>query len=116
MLELGCGGGHNLAHLAAHHGARATGIDHDPTKIERARASYGTIPDLTFIQADAAPYLAARPSASLDLCLSIFGAYSFTDPVPLLVETARVLRPGGLLAATFRATDTTDLVLVLQRR
>lgn len=114
-VELGCGGGHNLAHLVVHCRCRAVGIDHDPAQIERARRLYGTIPGLVFVHADAATYLHARPPALADLCLSIFGAFSFTDPGPLAAGAARALRPQGLLALTLRATSTTDMVLILTR-
>ncbi|GGP01276.1 class I SAM-dependent methyltransferase [Nonomuraea glycinis] len=118
VAELGCSGGHNLAHLAVHHCAEAVGIDHDPRKIQRARTLYGNVPRLAFVRADAIAYLRSLPPASLDLCLSIFGVFSFlepTEPGPLLTATARVLRPGGRLALTLRATDTTDLVLIYTR-
>ncbi|SDH28140.1 hypothetical protein SAMN05421505_113133 [Sinosporangium album] len=41
VVELGCGSGHNLAHLTACHHAIAVGIDHDPIKVQRARTFYG---------------------------------------------------------------------------
>ncbi|WP_405086918.1 class I SAM-dependent methyltransferase [Microbispora sp. NBC_01389] len=118
MVELGCGGGHNLAHLAVHHGADAVGIDHDPLKIQRARALYANVPGLAFVRADAIAYLRSLPPTSVDLCLSIFGVFSFLEPAepgPLLSATARILRPGGRLALTLRTTDTTDLVLIYTR-
>jgi SAM-dependent methyltransferase len=114
-IEVGCGGGHNLAHLVVHHGCRAVGVDHDLAQIERARRLYGTIPGLTFVHADAATYLHTIPRVSADLCLSIFGAFSFADLRPLAAGAARVLRPEGLLALTIRSTESTDLVLILAR-
>ena len=116
VVEIGCGGGHNLAHLVALHGAQGVGIDYDPAKIERARRKYGALESLTFIEVEASIYLRTRPPASIDICLSTFGALSFSDPAPLADAAAHALRPGGLLAATFKETDTTDLVLILQRR
>jgi SAM-dependent methyltransferase len=95
VAELGCGSGHNLAVLAARHGATAAGIDHDPAKVARARELYGDVPGLRVIQADAASYLTAQPPGSVDACLSIFGALSFSPPGPLLKAAARALRPGG---------------------
>jgi ubiquinone/menaquinone biosynthesis C-methylase UbiE len=50
------------------------------------------------------------------LVLSIFGAFSFTDPLPLLTDAARVLRPGGQLTITLRVDDRHDTVVVLRRR
>lgn len=116
VAELGCGTGHNLAVLAARHGATATGIDRDPAKVARARELYGHLPGLHVIQADAASYLDTLPAASLDACLSIFGALSFSPPGPLLKAAARALRPGGLLAVTLRASDSHDTVVILARR
>ena len=116
VAELGCGSGHNLAVLAARHGATVTGIDRDPAKVRRARDLYGDVPGLRVIHADAASYLSAIPAASVDVCLSIFGALSFSPPGPLLKAAARALRPGGLLALTLRAGDHHDTVLILTRR
>jgi SAM-dependent methyltransferase len=116
VIELGCGSGHNLAVLAARHGATVTGIDHDPSKVARARDLYGHLPALRVIEADATAYLATLPPGSADACLSIFGALSFTsDPGRLLTEVTRVLRPGGLLGITLRADDHHDHVTVLTR-
>lgn len=116
VIELGCGAGHNLAHLVVHHHAQAVGIDCDPTKVRRARRAYGVLSNLTFFCAEATAFLREQPTASFDLGLSIFGAFSFGAPEPLLAELSRVLRPGGKLALSFRATDRTDLVLILIRR
>ncbi|MER5644399.1 class I SAM-dependent methyltransferase [Streptosporangium sp. NPDC002524] len=51
VVELGCGGGHNLAHLAIHHHAEGVGIDHAPLKIQRALSPVWC----TSWRADAAP-------------------------------------------------------------
>ena len=116
VLELGCGSGHNLAVLTARHHANATGIDRDPAKVTRAREQYGHVPGFRVIQADAACYLASLPPATVDVCLSVFGALSFSDPRPLLAGAARALRPGGLFAVTLRASDHQDAVVILARR
>jgi SAM-dependent methyltransferase len=116
VIELGCGSGHNLAVLAHRHGANATGIDRDPARVARVQELYGDIPGFRVIAADAAVYLSALPPASADVCLSIFGAFSFSPPRPLLAATARALRPGGLLGITLRASDHHDAVVILARR
>jgi trans-aconitate methyltransferase len=116
VIELGCGGGHNLAHLVARHGVTGIGIDADPAKINRARAGYGHLPAIRFIIADARRYLATAVPGSADVLLSIFGVFSFTDAQPILPGAARMLRPGGLLAVTLRADEHHDTVVVLRRR
>lgn len=116
IVELGCGAGHNLACLVAHHGATGIGIDNDPAKIRQAQAGYGHLTGLSFVVADAHRYLTASEPGSADLILSIFGALSFTDQLPLLHATARILAPGGRLAITLRADDHHDTVVILRRR
>lgn len=116
VIELGCGSGHNLAHLATRYRITGIGVDRDPAKIGRARAAYGHLPGLCFALADARCYLTASEPGSADLVMSVFGAFSFTDPLPLLTATAHVLRPGGRLAMTLRADDRHDTVVVLRRR
>ncbi|MBO0657234.1 class I SAM-dependent methyltransferase [Streptomyces triculaminicus] len=116
VVELGCGSGHNLAHLVVHAGAVGIGVDHDPHKIDRARALYGHLDRLSFVRADAAEYLRNLPPHSVTACLSIFGAFSFSDPRPLLIASAATLRPGGLLLMTIRADDRHDRVTLLKRR
>lgn len=115
VIELGCGSGHNLAHLVARHRVTGIGIDADQVKISRARAGYGHLPGIRFILADAHHYLAAA-LGSADVVLSIFGVFSFTDARPVLAGTARILRPGALLAITLRADEHHDTVVVLRRR
>lgn len=116
VIEVGCGGGHNLAHLVAHHGATGIGVDHDAEKITRAHLAYSHLPHIRFILANAVDHLAAARQASIDICLSIFGAFSFADPISLLTVASRAIRPGGPLAVTLRADDYHDSVIVLRRR
>jgi SAM-dependent methyltransferase len=116
VVELGCGSGHNLAHLVAVEHAVGVGIDHDPAKIRQASKLYGQLDHLRFVRDDAAAYLAALAPSSVDVCLSIFGAFSFTPAGPLLAAAGRALRPGGLLALTVRLDDQHDRVIILARR
>ncbi|MGH3776367.1 MAG: class I SAM-dependent methyltransferase [Pseudonocardiaceae bacterium] len=116
VVEVGCGGGHNLAHLVYHHDATGIGVDHDAQKITRARRAYSHLPRIRFTLADAADHLASTKPASIDICLSIFGAFSFADPISLLTTASRAIRPGGLLAMTLRVDAHHDNVIVLRRR
>jgi ubiquinone/menaquinone biosynthesis C-methylase UbiE len=116
VVEIGCGSGHNLAHLVAHHGATGIGVDHDAEKIIRAHLAYSHLTRIRFILADAVNHLASTEQASIDICLSIFGAFSFADPTSLLTVASRAIRPGGLLVVTMRADDSHDSVIVLRRR
>ncbi|MGH3874153.1 MAG: class I SAM-dependent methyltransferase [Pseudonocardiaceae bacterium] len=116
VVEVGCGSGHNLAHLVTHHGAIGIGVDHDAEKITRARLAYSHLPRIRFTLADAVDHLASTKQASIDICLSIFGAFSFADPTSLLIAASRAIRPGGLLAITLRVDDYHDNVIVLRRR
>ncbi|WP_165953750.1 class I SAM-dependent methyltransferase [Streptomyces sp. 8K308] len=115
VVELGCGSGHNLAHLTTH-GARCVGVDSNPVKIHRARTLYGHLPRLQFRHESAADCLRGLRPGSVDACLSIFGAFSFIDPRPLLAAVAIALRPGGRLLIVLRADDRHDYITVLTRR
>lgn len=117
VVELGCGSGRNLAYLVHRHGARAgIGVDNDPVKIERATRLWGSVPGLTFRLDDAAEALDSLTPGSVDVCLSIFGALSFSDPGTILAAAARTLRPGGRFGLTLRADDRHDTVIILSRR
>jgi SAM-dependent methyltransferase len=91
-------------------------VDHDLGKVRRARNLYGHLPGICFRHADAADYLRHVMPGSVDACLSVFGAFSFADPRPLLAVCAATLRPGGLLLITLRVDDRHDQVTVLRRR
>ncbi|MFF2702023.1 class I SAM-dependent methyltransferase [Streptomyces cyaneofuscatus] len=98
ILELGCGAGHNTAHLADRHAARAVGIDACAHQIRRARSCY--TPQLStavFRCSDALTALRV-PGPDYDAICSVFGAVGLIDPDHLLPLIVRRLRPGGVLA------------------
>lgn len=97
VLELGCGPGHNLAHLVVHHGCVGVGTDAALLQIRRARAHYGHLPGLELYAADALTYLNSS-SCRFDIVYSVFGAVGLTPPNPLLSAVASRLVPGGRLA------------------
>lgn len=99
VLDLGCGKGGNLAHVAAL-GSWAVGVDISMAQIKAAGARW---PDtkMTLHQAEAARFL-DESGEDFDAVFSVFGAVWFTDPAVLLPAIRRRLRPGGVLAFSQR--------------
>ncbi|MFD4573501.1 class I SAM-dependent methyltransferase [Streptomyces sp. NPDC058417] len=97
LLELGCGPGHNAAHLAARHGARVTGVDLVGLQVRRARSHYGRLNNLTFVADHALHHLHASDD-QFDAIYSVFGAIGLVAPELLLPAIARRLTPGRVLA------------------
>lgn len=101
LIDLGCGRGGPGLWLAAQTGARLVGIDISAVALRAAlaRASALGLGDRTRYQLGsfAATGLAA---ASVDAIVSIDALLFAPDKRAALVELARVLRPGGRLAAT----------------
>ncbi|MFF4258426.1 class I SAM-dependent methyltransferase [Streptomyces sp. NPDC001663] len=102
VLDLGCGKGRNLSHVAAR-GGRAVGVDLSGNQITAARALSGVGMELH--QADAAAFL--------DTCREEFGAVWFTDPEVLLPKIWRRLKPGGVLVFSHRPPENGEYGAVL---
>ncbi len=96
VLELGCGTGCNLAHLATL-GAQCVGIDIAPSQRAKAEARWRDVSGLAFQTAEATDFLGRHPK-SFDVMLSIFGPVWFTDPATLLPLVRHALAPGGIFA------------------
>ncbi|WP_329279882.1 class I SAM-dependent methyltransferase [Streptomyces sp. NBC_00691] len=92
-LDLGCGSGGNLAHLAAL-GAQAIGVDISPVQVAKARERW---PHLDVRQKTAEEFLADTAYEFEAVC-SVFGAAWFTDPAELLPLVHERLAPGGVYA------------------
>ena len=107
-IDLGCGTG-----LAARAFAAQTdeiiGIDLSPRMIELAQLT-GLYAELEV--AEIVEGLGGKPQASADLILGADVMVYVHDMVPLLVEAARVLMPGGLLAFTVETHSGEGVVLV----
>ncbi|MCF1595700.1 class I SAM-dependent methyltransferase [Streptomyces muensis] len=97
LLELGCGPGHNAAHLATRHSARVTGVDLVGLQVRRARSHYGRLNNLTFVAGHALHYLHASEE-QFDAIYSVFGAVGLVAPELLLPAIAQRLTPGRVLA------------------
>jgi predicted TPR repeat methyltransferase len=95
-IDLGCGTG-LVARAFAAQTDEIIGIDLSPRMIELARAT-GLYAELEVVEVVAG--LGSRREASADLVLAADVMVYVHDPVPLLREAARVLRPGGLVAFT----------------
>jgi SAM-dependent methyltransferase len=96
-LELGCGSGHNAAHLATRYGAHVTGVDLVGLQVRRARSHYGRLDNLTFVAGHALHYLQAS-AEHFDAIYSVFGAIGLVAPELLLPAIAQHLKPGCTLA------------------
>ncbi|UPT41756.1 MULTISPECIES: class I SAM-dependent methyltransferase [Streptomyces] len=99
VLDLGCGKGGNLAHVATL-GARSVGVDMSMAQIKGAEARWPDI-KLELHQAEATRFL-TEGEEQFDAVFSVFGAAWFTDPAALLPAVRRRLRPGGVFAFSQR--------------
>ena len=96
VLELGCGGAQWSIALAKR-GARATGLDNSAEQLAHARDAVARSGfDVTLVHARAEE--TGLPAESFDVVFCDYGAFSFADTATLIRESARLLRPGGLLA------------------
>jgi predicted TPR repeat methyltransferase len=95
-IDLGCGTG-LAASAFASEVDHFIGVDLSPRMIERSRAT-SRYAELEV--ADMLHCLRGRPDASADLILAADTMIYVADIAPLLVEAARVLADGGLLAFT----------------
>jgi SAM-dependent methyltransferase len=96
LLDVACGSG-QLALLAAHKGAKVTGVDIATNWIEAARgraASEGLAAQFDQGDAEELPY----PDESFDIVASIYGAMFAARPERVAQELARVCRSGGTIA------------------
>ena len=94
ILDVGCGSGYALR-LAAQLGAEVTGLDNTPELLAIAAER---VPQATLVEGvlDALPF----PDATYTAVVA-FNALPFADdPATAVRESARVVVPGGLVAAT----------------
>ncbi|WP_408990788.1 class I SAM-dependent methyltransferase [Streptomyces sp. 1268] len=99
VLDLGCGKGGNLAHVATL-GARPIGVDVSMAQIRAAEARWPEA-QLQLHRAEAARFLTEREE-QFDAVFSVFGAVWFSDPAGLLPTVRRRLRSGGVFAFSQR--------------
>jgi len=101
LLDIGCGAGGVTLHLAEKHGAVATGFDVEQPVIEAARKNAerrGLSGRARFVQAPPGPLPFA--DASFDVVFSKDALLHVPDKDALFSEIFRVLKPGGVFAAS----------------
>jgi arsenite methyltransferase len=91
VLDVGCGAGATVAHLAGVHGLHATGLD---ASQERVAAARGARPELAFVagRAESLPFASGSFDAVLFECV----LSTLADPAAALTEAGRVLRSRGV--------------------
>ncbi|MEC3995535.1 class I SAM-dependent methyltransferase [Actinacidiphila sp. DG2A-62] len=92
-LEIGCGTGRALAHLARR-GITARGVDLSPVMVEKTTAKWSGS-GAEFVCSEVLEYLSTHEE-TYDAVYSIFGAAWFTDPGRLFPLVRRRLGPGGV--------------------
>lgn len=102
ILELGCGAASWSIGLARR-GARVTGLDVSPRRLDQARAAMARA-GVTFPLVEASAESVPLPAGSFDAVLSDWGAMTFCDPYRTVPEVARLLRPGGVFAFATAST------------
>ena len=126
VVDVGCGLGHGAARLQQHYpGAEVVGVDLAATLAARAATLHGGVARDGLADRmrrwfggepasrAAAPVFAAADAASLplraasvDLIWSNLAWHWFSDPLAVLDEWYRVIRPGGLLMFSAFGVDT----------
>jgi SAM-dependent methyltransferase len=99
VLDVGCGPGSITIGLAGV-AAQVTGIDVDDAEFADARthaAAHG-IDNVAFVEGTI--YQLEVPDASVDVCTLMSMMETLDDPLAGLAEVRRVVRPGGLVAAS----------------
>lgn len=98
VLEIGCGSG-NRALAMVKRGARYTGLDEDPRRIENVRSRLTAAGADGRVVCGSVQDLAPLGDASYDVAFNADGILDFVPHLPLaLAAVARVLRPGGRCA------------------
>lgn len=95
VLEIGCGTGRALAHLAQR-GVVARGVDLSPVMVKKTTAKWAAT-GAEFVCAEVLEHLREH-DVTYDVVYSIFGAAWFTDPGRLFPLVRQRLAPGGVFA------------------
>ena len=93
IMDVGCGTGELLKQLLAARDARASGLDLSSEMIQVARAKLGDKVDLRVGDSEALPW----DDGSFDILTCIDSFHHYPNPVAVLKEMRRVLKPTGQL-------------------
>ncbi len=109
VLDLGSGPGTDLCSYAEAVGITGgvIAVDHDPTAVQEATAATAHLSQVEVLIADA--HDLDLPDASFDVVHTDRLLQHVRDPTTVLIEMARVLRPGGI--AVFAEPDWRTLVV-----
>jgi len=106
-LDLGCGQGRLSIYLAkwCADGGKVTGVDFSKTAVDQARryASESGLFNIEYYVADILSFLKEKNSSSFDGILLLEVIFFLPEYRPVLKEIKRILKPGGLLFASFRS-------------
>lgn len=111
VLDIGCGGGSALTHMAVHVTAgHLVGIDYSETSVAASRAfnaSYIAAGRMEILRGsvEALPF----PDAHFDEVVTVESFYFWPDPAENLKEVARVVKPGGTFLLLAEICERPDL-------
>lgn len=97
VIELGCSRGYLLAAFLELEPFSAIGVDINAEALAAGRETYD--PRITFVQSTATAI--PLPESSADIVYTIDTIEHLSDPLAMLGECHRVLRPGGLMFVQF---------------
>jgi SAM-dependent methyltransferase len=106
LLDAGCGSGRLLVPLAQRlSSGRAVGIDFlaDSVSAAERHASAAGVTNVSLIEGDLLVSLREQPEASFDAVVFLEVAFVLPELDAVLTEIRRVLKPGGVLFASFRS-------------
>lgn len=108
LLDIGCGYGY-LLQLATERGWQAVGVNPNAREAQYARAEMGVAVPARIVEE------AGFPDASFDVVSLVEVLEHLADPVSVLSQANRVLRPGGLLYLQTPDLDCVEARLLKRR-
>jgi len=109
ILEIGCSSGYQLVEFKKHGAFDLRGVDIDHAAIEHARTKlHLNVLDRSVLEAN-------LPASSFDLVLMFNVLEHLVNPVEVLAEVHRLLRPGGYLAIKTPMIDSLQARLFRRR-